>query len=112
MAGGSLCIDAAKTGSQLAFVSAIVLSGIMFILMELALRHFANGIARFFLFIAIWILQTLWKKYGDHVTDKAKQQAAKYHGPGSDAVQQFAGSGDSTNAQTIMVELVVHESEV
>jgi hypothetical protein len=63
------------------------------------------------MFIAVWVLQKLWGKYGDHVTDKAKQQAAKYHGPGSDVVQQFAMSGNNTKTQTVTVEPVVQESE-
>ena len=63
------------------------------------------------MFIAVWILQKLWGKYGDRVTDKAKQQAAKYHGPGADVVQQFARSGNNTKSQTITVEPVVQESE-
>jgi hypothetical protein len=62
------------------------------------------------IFIALWILQKLWGKYGGRVTAKAKQQAAKYHGPGADAVQHFAGAGNNTNVQTITVEPVVHES--
>src|SRR5690606_14928468 len=43
------------------------------------------------MFIAMWILQKLWGKYGDTVTHKAKQQVSKYHGPGADVVHQFAG---------------------
>jgi hypothetical protein len=56
------------------------------------------------MFVALWILQKLWGKYGDRVMDTAKQQAAKYHGPGSDAVQKFAVSGSNTKGQTITVE--------
>lgn len=63
------------------------------------------------MFIALWVLQKLWGKYGDHVTDKAKQQATKYHGPGADVVQHFAGSDNNANAQTVTVEPVVHHSE-
>jgi hypothetical protein len=63
------------------------------------------------MFIALWILQKLWGKYGDRVTAKAKQQAAKYHGPGSDAVQHFAGVDNNTNAETITVEPMVRKSE-
>ena len=62
------------------------------------------------MFIAIWLLQKLWGRYGDRVTDKAKQQAAKYHGPGAGAVQQIAGIDKDANA-TITVEPVTHESE-
>jgi len=63
------------------------------------------------LFIAVWVLQKLWGKYGDRVTNKAKQQAAKYHGPGADVVQQFVGSGDNGKEQTITVEADVQKSE-
>jgi hypothetical protein len=63
------------------------------------------------MFIALWVLQKLWGKYGDRVTAKAKQQAAKYHGPGADAVQHFAGSDNNTNAQTVTVDPVVQHSE-
>ena len=61
------------------------------------------------MFIAVWVLQKLWGKYGNRVTEKAKQQAAKYHGPGSDVVQHFAGSGNDT--KTVTVEPVVREGE-
>lgn len=63
------------------------------------------------MFIAVWVLQKLWEKYGDRVTDTAKQQAAKYHGPGSTVVQQFAVSGNNKDGRTITVEPVVHENE-
>jgi len=63
------------------------------------------------MFIALWILQKLWGKYGDRVTAKAKQQAAKYQGPGSDIVQQFAGSVNNNKAQTITVEPGVQTAE-
>jgi hypothetical protein len=63
------------------------------------------------IFIALWILQKLWGKYGDRVTDKAKQQAAKYQGPGAGVVQHFAVSIDNSKTQTVTVEPVVQERE-
>lgn len=63
------------------------------------------------MFVAMWVLQKLWGKYGDRVTEKAKQQASKYHGPGANIVQEFAGSGEKGEEQTITVQPVIHESE-
>ena len=68
-------------------------------------------IAGWQLFVALWVMKKVWSKYGDSVTDAAKQQAAKYHGPGSDTVQQFAVSGNNIKGQTITVEPVSQDNE-
>jgi hypothetical protein len=63
------------------------------------------------MFIAVWVLQKLWGKYGDQVTDTAKRQAAKYHGPGAGAIHHFAHSSKNGDSKTVTVEAVSQQSE-
>lgn len=44
------------------------------------------------IFIALWVLQKLWGKYGNRITFTVKRHTAKYRGPGAGVVQQFLHS--------------------
>lgn len=68
------------------------------------------------IFIALWLLQKLWSKYGSRITSRVKQHSSKYCGPGASIIQQFLYSFNPKNfspkkPRTITVEPLSHHAE-